>query len=84
MNFYSISPPRTYSKLHKWLLIILVSFFWISEFNACVLPPGNVLCEQCLHDLDEKGPYYIRIYVHVIRDGNCNGGQTQQAVERPC
>jgi len=81
-----------YTKPYLWKLLILAvaSFLVILQVNlqaqsnsfcSTQFAAGSIGCDDILHTMNEQGPFHLRIYVHVIRDGNGNGGQTPQDVE---
>lgn len=42
---------------------------------------NSVGCEAILHSMDEKGPFFVKIYVHAIRKNDGSGGQSLQEIE---
>lgn len=41
----------------------------------------SIACDPNLHSMDEKGPFFLKIYVHAIRKDDGSGGQSQQEIE---
>ena len=73
----------------KIRLLILVSVFFITALlsNAqqpvCSTAPisGSITCDPGLHLANYTGPFHIKVYVHVIRDGLGSGGQSFSDVQ---
>lgn len=41
----------------------------------------SIACDPNLHSMDEKGPFFLKVYVHAIRKDDGSGGQSQQEIE---
>ncbi len=59
-------------------ILVLLTFFLNAQPNICPIEPEG----EPIESMNSTGPYYVRIYVNVIRDGNGNGGQTQEQVRQ--
>jgi|GEM_PF-3022452 len=77
--------------LAKKLTHIICSLAFFGLFNSlyaqaqdfCSTPEtsDNFIYESVLQSANNNGPFYLKIYVHVIRDDDGNGGQNVQNVE---
>lgn len=67
-----------YRRLPIWLLLILLPFQSVNSQSFCTTPFNSDLSDLnlAIRNMDEQGPFYIRIYVHVIRKSNGAGGQS--------
>ena len=77
--------------LNKKALVTLFLMFTLftasnSVFSQsmCNTPPSSAYSafNQQIHSMAEAGPFYIRIYVHVIRKQDSTGGQTEDRVHQ--
>ncbi len=75
------------SKLHLRVLLmalILAITSWTlnaQQLTICDTDPApNLEYNTSVDPMEEEGPFYLKIYVHVIRDDNGNGGQTPSQV----
>ena len=75
-------------KFYKYLLFGLLMIFYsltINKVNAqsfCSTPntTQNASFEGFIQGMNATGPFYLKIYVHVIRRSNGTGGQSKQDV----
>lgn len=74
--------------LKKHCFLVVLTFFFAllalpfhAQQTIC-LTENEIEAADCgvITQLNTTGPYYVRIYVYVIRDGNGNGGQTPEQV----
>ncbi|NUQ24014.1 MAG: T9SS type A sorting domain-containing protein [Saprospiraceae bacterium] len=67
------------------LIALLVCSNLYSQYDICFTTPGNGsigIVPGGLENISNvDGPYYIRIYTHIVRTSNGTGGQTIQGVE---
>ncbi len=75
------------SKLHLLSLLtslILATLPWTlnaQQQTFCETEPApNLEYNTSVDPMQEEGPFYLRIYIHVIQDGDGNGGQTPEQV----
>lgn len=64
------------------LIFFLIGMETISTQTDCNAPDlfFDEEFNETISTMSATGPYYIRIYIHVIRDGDGNGGQSEDAV----
>lgn len=69
--------------LFLMLILFTVSNSVFSQ-SMCNTPPSSSYStyNQQIHNMAETGPFYIRIYVHVIRKQDGTGGQTEDRVHQ--
>ena len=58
-------------------LSFLLPEFALSQSNNGAIPG----CTDELKEINNPGPFYVRIYIHVIRRNDGSGGQTQEAID---
>ncbi len=73
----------------RLFLAILISYFLFFSHNIyaqnyCSTPDDfspSASFDASFSNMNEQGPFFLKLYVHVIRNANGIGGQTPQAVE---
>ncbi|HAD12638.1 MAG TPA: hypothetical protein DCF33_09385 [Saprospirales bacterium] len=91
MHNFNINNFNMKNTSHR--LILHFAFFAIfvlvfcQRLNAqqtiCTTAPSSNHCnyDPNWNNQNEPGPFYLRTYIHVIRDGNGNGGQSESEVQ---
>lgn len=87
MNYFKtqIFTKRHFLMTFKISIALLLNINFSNKLNAqdfCLTPvqSDNSSFELALQSANAAGPYYLKIYVHVIRQSNGSGGQGEQDV----
>ncbi len=86
MKYESIKKYIKTNRHYIYLLAGLITFFIHTENTIaqtfCLTPEStnNASFENDIQNLNAMGPFYLKIYVHVIRNGQGMGGQSEQDV----
>lgn len=64
-----------------FLSLTIYSPLWAQDFCSTPETSDNFIYESVLQSANNNGPFYLKVYVHVIRDDDGNGGQSVQNVE---
>ncbi len=67
-----------------WCIYFLYCIFWSNDLKSqgCITPSDSKSIQLISNSPAEKNnvPFYLKIYIHVIRDNSGNGGVTHQQV----